>query len=242
MENAPVILLAGYNLNPEIEGKYLNWTLEAYGPLMMKFTELVGTENYHLAGVRPEYPGFLRISYFASLEASKRYISSQTHSSIDQDRAKTFGDSFEWLWYGPGYELIKDINKDNESPANTAQVLHLEGFNLSKESEKRYFRWFDRWGYSAFIPLLMKATGLIGFSVYRLVNVHQPMLSSLPHPANIAYPEYLSIFRFTDFSAFGPFEKSTELAVMRGAVEAGFSTAFTLKWYAQYQSMKSLRK
>jgi antibiotic biosynthesis monooxygenase (ABM) superfamily enzyme len=241
MENGRVIGLTGFWLSPDIEEKYLMWNLEVYAPLLIKIPVLLGTDRYRIVKPRPEYPGFIVINHFKSLKDRAEYTESPEWNATDQDRQTTFGDSYRFFW-ATTWELLRFVDKNERTAEiSTPPVIHLEGFNLAKEQADRYNRWFNKWGYSTYLPILMKNAGLTGFAHYRFAEIERRE-TRLPGPKGVAYPEYLSIFKFDNLQAFDAFENSQELAAFRGAVEAGYANSLTPKWYVQYQLMKSLSK
>ena len=237
MENALHISIRGYWLSPEIEQKYLNWTLEAYSSVLTGIPQVLGTDQYRIMKGRPEYPGFITIQHFESLESAVDYYNSQDYRAVDLDRKTTFGDLYKWVWHAQ-YDLLEGVNQNRES---AAPLMHLEGFNLSPESNDKYNNWFNKWGHSTYLPLLLKNAGLTGFAFYRF-KVKSLQGSSFHLPDDVAYPQYLSIYEFENLKAFNTFENSLELAAFRGATEVGFANSLTPKWYVQYQLMKSRRK
>jgi hypothetical protein len=134
MANSQVIGFTGYWLSPDAEEKYLNWALEAYAPLLMKMPFLLGTDRFRIAKQRPEYPGFLTINYFNSFKDRANYNQSPEWNATDQDRKTTFGDSFRFIW-STTFELIRGIDKTDGSTDAEAPIIHLEGFNLSKDRQ-----------------------------------------------------------------------------------------------------------
>jgi heme-degrading monooxygenase HmoA len=56
------------------------------------------------------------------------------------------------------------------------------------------------------------------------------------------YPPYLSIVYFKNNEAFENYEKSRELIAYQKAIRNIFPNGLNLRWYIQYQLVKSWRK
>lgn len=86
----------------------------------------------------------------------------------------------------------------------------------------------------------MKLPGLKEYGLYRIVDVRLPEMYRVKD--NSVHPRWLSILHFENMKAFEDYEKSRELAAMRGALRAPFPAGLDYKWYVQYELMRSWRK
>jgi hypothetical protein len=80
VENAPLIGISSWSRAPGADAeafkRYLKWQAEVYHPLVLKSSECVGTDNYQIVRINPEYPARASIMHalqkFKGLESPGR--------------------------------------------------------------------------------------------------------------------------------------------------------------------------
>jgi hypothetical protein len=247
MENAPVIHIAANKVLPEYRERYMGWVFEAYWPLLMKSTWLKAIDTFSIVKENPEYNITMTIFYFDSLNSSDNYRKSAEYAAWVKDLATTWQPARAEIFWRARYEQIASfkntldisLNIKGEKTPNPPVIL-LEGYRLSPETEEKYNTWFAKWGHEVYIPLLMKLSGLKQYVQYRLASYN--ITDGLAPRRPVEYPPYLNIFTFENLKACEEYEKSLELAALKGATQALLPRGLDYKWYVQYQLMKSWRK
>ena len=236
MENTPVIFLIALKLPPDLYERYRNWVREAYWPLLMKTPWLKGIDTHRIVKENPEYNRSMSIFYFESLNHLENFQNSPEYQAWMKDVEASWAGRGEMVWNSV-YKLIRNIKgsgPDISGENNTQEswIRHIEGYRFSQGDEERYENWFARWGYDAFVPLLVRLPGLIEYARYKLIEFKWGYVAGLKFPA--PGPENISIFTFRDLEAFEKYEKSPELTSFRAALDIYFPRGLDFKWYVQY--------
>jgi hypothetical protein len=129
--------------------------------------------------------------------------------------------------------LIYDKNKDYV-PAN-APVILLYGAGFSPDDWDKYHNWFNEWGYSVYVPMLMKVPGVTEYSRWWLTNIDGMTTPKPGVTENSEYPQDLSIIYFENLKAYQNFEKSREFAAFRKTLAAEFPNGLNYKWNVVYR-------
>jgi hypothetical protein len=121
MADAPVMLVEGYQLSPEEQGKYRRW-LEDNGfriflPLFMQMPGLKGYDFYRDSGYRlpvavrdRECPQDLSIIYFADIKSLENYRKGPEFVAFQKAIRNVFSSGLNLRWYIP-YQLVKNWRK-----------------------------------------------------------------------------------------------------------------------------------
>lgn len=106
-------------------------------------------------------------------------------------------------------------------------VVNVVGVRCQPELEAK----FNKWYHDVHIPLLLKFDGLKEVTSYKILH------------DNDGYPNYLTIFKFENQTAFENYEKSPELkAAKEEKAETWSSQSYENKWRIQYEELKTWRK
>jgi hypothetical protein len=242
MENAPVIRLFGYNVPPEIEEKYNNWTTEVYLPNLVKRTPVNEIDRYHIIKKDPAYPDYFNLWHINNVENYYKAQESAFLTDVRKDVGITFS-KIEYVW-DAFYYLMRSFRNSQSSrkekevtTIEDAPFVIIETFRLTPEEEAKYAEWCVRYANRIYIPLLMKIPGVKGYDRYRNAG-----LPAFYKARESNYPSYLHILYFENEKAFEEYGKSPELASYKKALKSDISDSLVPQWYVQYQLIKSFRK
>jgi hypothetical protein len=249
MENIPVIQILGYNLPPEIEEKYNNWTNEVYLPNLVKLTPVNEVDRYRIVKKDPSYPDYFALWNFNNMESVYNLRGTPFFADLFKDMNITFN-KVEFLW-SAHYQPMRSfgnsqgsMNWREETTIENAPFIHLEAFRLTAETEAKYVEWSIRYANQIYIPLLMKVPGIKGYDRYRISGTKPPNAARIANYTNLEsnYPSYLQVLYFENEKAFENYENSPELASVKRAMKSDISDNLVHQWYVQYQLIKSFRK
>ena len=249
MENAPVISISGMSpypgVEPELWDRFLKWFMEVYGPLMMRWPARKGIDFYLSASKSPLMPFLFIINHHEDVTTQQNATKMPEMVSIYADIANWQKRNVTDLVVAAGYQLIKSFRTGISLPGDNqdtrienAPLMHVEGCDLSTESEKKYNKWFVEYGIGIFIPLLMKQPGIKGYDYYRFNGFQMRPFNT----RGMGCPAYLSMIYFEDSQAFDSFERSPELATFNKTMRSVFPLGLNYKWYTQYERKLSLRR
>lgn len=243
MENIPLIHLLGYNLPPEIEEKYNNWSNEVYSPTLVKLTPINELERYRIIKRDSSYPDYFALWHFDNLEGYLFRQDAQFSSDLGKDIRATFN-KMEWVWRST-YYLMRSFRKEppiaiekGVIKGDNPPVIHLEAFTSEKPWE--YGDWCVKYANRIYLPALMKIPGIRGYDRYRNAGIPLPPLTIQPVESN--YPLFLQVVYFEDLQAFENYERSPELASFKKAMKSDLSETLVPQWYVQYKLLGSWRK
>jgi len=247
MENAPLISIIGYNLPPQIEEKYNNWTTEVYIPNLVKLTPIIEINRYHIIKKNPSYPDYLAFWHQPNLEAVFAVRETQFFTDFTKDIIATFS-KVEWVWRSL-YSLMRSfrnlqgsMKQEDVTTIEDAPFILLEAYRFTLEEEEKYVEWFARYANRIYIPLLMKIPGVKGFDRYRYAGKSMTSITDRLATRESNYPSYLQIVYFENEKAYENYEKSPELASVKKAMKSDITDNIVPQWYVQYQLLKSWRK
>lgn len=249
MENAPVINLAGGSPAPgadvETWNRYVKWTAEVYFPLLsMKVSGTTGVDRYRIVKESIEYPLIVSLIHFENPKFWE-------DSSKSPERIAYAGELTAWMkrriiemiWSAP-YELVKSFRSEvsgkvgsEDTRIDNAPIMHLEAYHLRPEDEEKYRQWLIDFGFNAFIPLLVRLSGLKGYDFYKNAG-----LNRIYEEREWDYPLHVSILYFENIEAFENYTKSPELVAFQKVLRNVFPLGLNFKWYVQYQLIQSWRK
>jgi hypothetical protein len=248
MGNGPLLAISANQItpgaDPELAARYLNWCVEAYLPLQNSFPGTYGVDRYEIVNPSPQYPFFFFYFHRENLSAHHRIVSTPDYKALVAD-VKTWRDKgiTEYLWAGY-YELIRSFKKDqypNNSQRGTvidnASFIHLEAYRLRSEDQGKYNKWLNEYGFNVLAPLIMMLPGIKGYNFFLDTGLKNPEVRR-----EWEYPEHLSILYFEDQKAFENYRKSPELLAYQKALRNVFPDGLNIRWYVQYQLVKSWRK
>jgi hypothetical protein len=248
MEDAPVIRIQTLKIQPEYEQRFLNWTLEAYCPLLISLPGTPEINFYRIVKENPLYTRYFWIYHYINRQAPVAVRSDQKWKDIVKDIETTWSSRIEMVWF-PAYEQIASIKKEQLNPVSTpfteskqSPVIHLEGYAFSSNEAEKYDNWFDKAGPEVFIPLLLRLPGFREYTRYKLIDIDPTGLTVQRTKRPVEYPPRLSILTFDDMDVFENYEKSLELAAFKYALQAPFPPGLNYQWYVQYQLERSYRK
>jgi hypothetical protein len=109
----------------------------------------------------------------------------------------------------------------------TGRVINIVASECQPDQEIKFNKWYNE----IHIPMLLKLTGLVGVTRYKLAG-----------DAN-GQAKYLAIYKFKDQSSLESFEKSVELAAARDEMAQTWKDGgFEIKWRAPYEVIKTWKK
>ena len=249
MDDTPLIRILAINIQPEYEERYGNWVKEAYYPLLITVPGYKGFDYCQIVRENPQYTKILAIQHHANRSDMLKVRSDPKLIDVFRDMITTWTSRSEVIWFAP-YQLMRsfktegvDLRGDTTLKAESAPIIHIEGYAISPEEEEKYASWFIKWGYELYVPLIMKLPGLKEYAWYKLIGVDLKGLPDYYNPKRpVEYPLHLSILRFESIAAYDRYSKSIELAGFREAMRVPFPSGLDYKWYVQYQIVKSWRK
>jgi len=247
MENAPIITINAFNLPPEIEEKYNNWSNEAYCPNLVKLTPITEIARYKIIKKNPSYPDYFSLWHQPNLEAVFHRHETQFFTDFAKDIVATFS-KVEWVWRR-SYALMRSFRNLQGSTKQVdvttiedAPFILLEAYRLTPEEEEKYVEWHSRYANRIYIPLLMKISGVKGFDRYRYAGKARSSITASLGERESNYPPYFHIVYFENEKSFENYENSPELASYKKAMKSDISDKLIPQWYVQYQLWKSWRK
>ena len=99
MDEKPVINIMGTQPHPEDDEKFNQWYNETHIPLILKFKGIKGATRYRRVGDNEDYPKYLAIDKFESIEALQAYTSSPEFAAAMAEKNETWKDrDFEIKW------------------------------------------------------------------------------------------------------------------------------------------------
>jgi hypothetical protein len=249
MENAPVINFASTSpapgAVPEEWDRYQKWLTEVYTPMFwMKIPGITRTDSYRIIHENPMYGLSLTIRHFDTFKEWEQSLKSP-------ERIATSGDMEAWvkrrvreqIWTAC-YQLVKSFRSGpvlNDSKEDTkienSTIMHIEAFHLRKEDEEKYNQWLNDYGFNSFIPLFVGLKGLKGYDFYRYTG-----FQGVYGGREWDYPLHISVLYFDTITNFENYEKSREFISYQKALRNVFPIGLNLRWYVQYQLVKSWRK
>jgi hypothetical protein len=248
MENRPVITISANSPAPAGDSdayeRYQQWSQEVYGPLNLKIPEVSGGDYYKIVKENAEYPLMVGITHYKNIKDWSAYAPSAEGIALQQEfRSWEERGILEMIWY-PAYGLLKSF-RNKPSPSSSyhstlienAPILYFEAFRLSLEEQEKYFKWFNDYGCNVFMPLFLKLPGFKGYDWYEDTGLRRRN-----DVRESEYPKYFSAIYFENIKACEDFQKSAELAAFQKSMRSVFPRGLNLKWYVQYQLVKSWRK
>jgi hypothetical protein len=247
MEDAQFVGFAGLKFHKhEDHVRFGGWMEEAYMPLSIRTGWLSGLERFHVTKEDPQYPDYVAFYSFDNIQAVKNLWDEKDFVAIQRDVETTFTGKCEWFSHAL-YRRLRSIKKEPVAGSSSragakpeeVAVISVEAYSLPFLGKIRYEAWFEEYGYDIYLPLLMKIPGVIEYNHYLLVDVGFLNFEMGPIPEQ---PPYLLVVLFKNIEAYENYAKSKELAAFRAALKSEFSGNLELKWYVQYQLVKSWRK
>ena len=248
MEKVPVFYVSGISPAPGTEmdvfERYANWVQEVYTPTTRKMDDdIMVEERYQRIGESLEYPFTCWIFHHKDLKVWEKMLGSPERAPIRDDlHAWTKRGVREPIWV-MAYELVKGFRGDGDTQGNNLDtrienvlIMFLEGFQLLPEEQEKYDDWLNGFGYG-FIPFFMKLPGFKGYDFFK-DTAYKPRNV----PREREYPSNLSILYFDSLTSFEDYRKSHELVMFQKALRTVFPNGPALKWYVQYQLVKSWGK
>jgi hypothetical protein len=227
--------------DPDDAGNFAKWGAGAYTPMMMSLKSMLGTEAHRLVEKSPNYPESVPFMYFRNIEDYENVMHSPEWTAYLKDIEATWGGKFERVWNSL-YVLVKRMKNEAltfDKNANyleqNAPVVLLSGVGLSPNDWEKYDSWFNDWGYSIYIPALLRVPGVVEYSRWWLTNIRR---MSPPKPGlteDPKYPQDLSIIYFENLRGYQKFESSREYAAFRKALAAEFPDGLTYRWNVTYR-------
>jgi hypothetical protein len=249
MENRPVISISADGPAPgadsEVYKRFQKWGLEVYAPLNLKIPEVLGQDDYEIMRENREYPLRIHLPHYKNIKDWSAYYPSSIGTDISKELKSWHERGISETIWSAAYALIKSFRSNSSSPSwqettmiDKAPIMYLEAYRTSPEDQEKYYKWFNENVCNILMPLLLKMPGLMGYDWYQdtgLRRVTQDIRES-------RYPKYLSIIYFENFKAYEDYEKSPELVAVQKSMRSVFTSGLNLKWYVQYQLVKSWRK
>jgi hypothetical protein len=133
------------------------------------------------------------------------------------------------------------VNRETPSaagdPGADRPVMYIESYKMPLGEQGKYVNWLSSFGYNAYLPVLMRSSGLKEYDHYIVMNVDRGTTVPIKYPDN---PPYVSFFYFGNVDDYQRFKSSPELAVFRERIQSGFQGE--VRWSVGYQLVKSWRK
>jgi hypothetical protein len=249
MENAPVINVGGASPAPgadiDVWNRYENWLCEVYLPLLTsKIPGATGADRYWIIKENPLYPSRITIRHFQNLKMSENSNKLPERIAVEEEMATWVKRHvIDYVW-ATSYILIKSFRSEpSDSPGvgdtkiENAPIMHIESYRLRPEDEEKYVKWLNDYGFNVLIPLFVGLPGLKGYDCYKHTG-----LKGISEVREWEYPPYLSIVYFENVEAFENYEKSRELVAYQKALRNVFPNGLNLRWYVEYQLVRSWRK
>ena len=239
MANAPVIEITGTDLPLDSIEAYNKRLAETNVHFLLTEPSWRQLYRYQIIHETPGYPTFVTIWHFENFEVCKESILGPVRKENLRDvqyLLKKFGGGFVWYTV---YEIEKSFcSKPIPVPSGAedtriegASVVHFEALKLTPEQNDRYNRWFEKWGYDLFVPLIMKTPGLIAYDRFKWTG----WKGDYADAREIDYPANLSLLYFENIKAFEDYEKSLEVAAFRKVQANDFPEGLRYWYYAQFE-------
>jgi hypothetical protein len=248
MENAPVIGVSGRSntpgADPALWERYQKWLTEVNIPIRLKNPGVTGVDFYHIIEERPEYPSRIITIHFDSVKAVEDDRENPNLLALANDLSTwTSRRVLSALW-SVRYVLRRgfrskpvDTGVKEETKIENAPFMHIEAYHLPPEERDKYTRWMNDYAFNSFVPLFLRLPGLKGYDCYQSTST-----KSVVQTREWEYPGFLSILYFDQKKSFDDYTKSPELLAFQKAIYNVFPNGLNLKWYVQYQLVKSWRK
>lgn len=110
----------------------------------------------------------------------------------------------------------------------TKHVINMVGFMCPAELDEEFNKSYDE----THISLNMKFRGLIRATRYRLVRPSSDAIVK-------EYPQYLTIYKFKDYSTFKTWDASPERAAARADFPSWVERGVEMLWRVRYESIKT---
>ncbi len=109
----------------------------------------------------------------------------------------------------------------------TGRVINIVASECQPDQEAKFNKWYNE----IHIPMLLKLTGLLGVTRYKLAGDSK------------GQTKYLAVYEFKDQSSLDAFEQSAELSAARDEMAQTWKGGgFEIKWRAPYEVIKTWRK
>lgn len=231
-------------VDAELLRRFRQWVIEVYSPMLLKISAVTGVDNYQIVRESPQYPSYGSIVHHQNLKMLEDSLNAPERNAVFEEFSNWAKRGVQEGIWARAYELTRSFRSEPrllgsraDSRIDNAPIMHLEGHHLSPEEQEKYSKWLSDYGYNVFIPLFVKFPGLKGYDCYQDTGLK----SGLPARES-EYPPCLSIVYFENLKAFEDYTKSPELVTFQKAIRAVFPLGLELKWYVQYQLVKSWRK
>lgn len=250
LEDRPIITINGRSptpgVDPEIWSRYQRWHGEVYSPMYFTMPGRNGVDNYAIVKERAEYPSFITLIHTESIKFIQESLKHPARTALIGEAATWVKRHVSMFIWSTRYALIKSFRSEplgtpakEDTKIENAPILHIEGYRVWKEDQDKYLSWLNDYGFGSFIPLLMRLSGIKGYDCYK--NIGSTNFREV-ETRELEYPDFLSILYFEDEAAFENYTKSPELLAFQKAISNVFLNGLTLRWYVQYQLIKSFRK
>ncbi len=242
MENRPHIVIAGRNVPPDIEAKFLKWQDEVYSPTYVKVVGVDRLDRYQIVKKMLEYPAFAYIVHYKNRSFLEETLKNPARIDVQKDFDATFY-RLEQSWHD-AYVLARSFKNDSSSLYSTivenAPLIHIEGYKVPSAEQGRYEQWFMRWASRVYIPILMEIPGLMAYNCFKLSDFLVRFPGRKYLEAEI--PSYVSILYFENMESFEKYEGSLKLAALKRSMEVELPNSVSKIWDVEYQLVKSWRK
>jgi len=248
MENRPVMSFSGMSPAPgadsEIYGRFVNWMTEVYAPLHMTVPGRTGMDMYKIVTANPEYPSLLGLLHYKNIQAREASITNPERIAVANElNAWIKRRVMVYVWVAP-YELVKSFRSEQankqskeDTMIENAPILHIEGYRFRQGDQEKYANWLNDYAFNSFVPLIIGLPRIKGYDCYKNIGS-----KTLVESSEWDYPDSVSALYFEDIAAFENYTKSRELLAFQKATLNVFPNGLNLKWYVQYQLIKSWRK
>jgi hypothetical protein len=245
LDNTHIIGISAFDFQSiEDREKYIKWRGGAYTPMIMAKTAYAGIEHYQVVTENRDYPFTFTLTYFQNLEDRLNSLRTPEYIAYQKDMRTTYSGKYQYRW-STLYQLVKRVSaggiafdKDRDYSPEKAPVILLYGVSFPPDDWERYHQWFNDWGNSIYVPVLLKVPGVIEFSRFWLFSTSGGR--STPKPGdtlNTDYPQDLAIIYFENLKAYENFAPSREFAAFNKNLAAEFHNGLNYKWNAVYRLM-----
>lgn len=258
MEGANVIAFERfkYETAEDVE-KWNKWVPASTALMEMSSDALLGMErSFHLE----EKFTYVSLNFYKDMENYFSFLRSPERNAMEKDFKITWGGKVERTWRAL-YFVVRRLNLFQRNPIDKgeivdkatylkqfkedeAPVLVLKGLSLSTLDWEKYNAWMNEWGYDIFLPMLLKAPGIIEYCRCWLSNVRRESLGP-PNPShniNPEFPQDLSIIYFENIKAYQNFLISKELAVYEKTLVTAFPNELNYRWDVAFRLARRFTK
>jgi len=249
MENAPAINIGGTSPAPGADidawNRYENWLCEVYLPfLLLKIPGATGADRYWIIKENSLYPSRITIRHFQNLKMWENSHKLSERIAVEEEMATWVKRHvIDYVW-ATSYILIKSFRSEpsdapgvKDTKIENAPIMHIESYRLRPEDEEKYVKWLNDYGFNVLIPLFVGLPGLKGYDFYKHTG-----LKGISEVREWEYPIFLFILYFENVEAFENYEKSREFTAFQKALRNVFPNGLNLRWYVEYQLVRSWRK